>query len=177
MRYAKTVRPLLKWSFFDLPPAIYSERPISFTRMTNDIMPLLKEIDFFTTALYMTSSYTQKEKEYFLKSNLLNSLALSNLMDKPIYPFVWHRYGLNNKVNAMKKIEIDYFKKYIATILNVEYNNIKVNGVIWWNGESGGYAKRNKFPVLQEEYRGIKNYSEYQSKILQSYLVSIKFFF
>lgn len=177
LNFAKTIRPNLKWSFFDLQPTIYLERPISFSLLVNNIMPLLEKVDFLAPALYLTSTYTVKEQLYFIETNVRNSIRLGNSIKKPIYPFIWHRYGLNNKKNAMKKIEKRVFINYVSNVLNTEYNHRKVNGIIWWNGESGGYLNRKKFQALNNEYRNIDNYSEYQIRLLQNYLNSIKSFF
>ena len=99
-------------------------------------------MDFFAPALYLDYSYSDMQKKLFLESNIKYSLQLGKEFKKPVFPFVWHRYSLISGKYAQIKINEKKFNNYIANILNFTFNNCKVDGVIWWNGESSGYAGR-----------------------------------
>jgi len=135
IRYAKKVRPNINWSFYDCNPAQYPFVNKFGVSNAERMAPLLKELDFFSTSLYLRDNFNQSSKiNNYLTSNVKESLRLGSIYGKSVLPFVWHRYHDSNRLNDC--IAPTDFNKYVQSILKVTYFNKYVDGVIWWNSES-----------------------------------------
>lgn len=153
---------------------MYPELKLKYIQLINKNNQLIKEVDFFAPALYLNHSYSEIQEQLFLESNMKYTLHLGKEFNKPVFPFVWHRYSLISGKYAQVKINEKKFNNYIANILNFSLNNCRVDGVIWWNLESSGYAGRRNSKNLDDEYRYIKTPEIYQIQLLQRYLNAIK---
>lgn len=50
LKYAKYLRPNMKWSFFDMQSVMYPEMKLKYIQLINKNDQLIKEVDFFATA-------------------------------------------------------------------------------------------------------------------------------
>lgn len=178
LNVAQKVRPNIKWSFFGIIPGYYTE--VSRNEYSNNMsmmLPLLKKIDFFAIDIYYTDKWKVDSKRTmfnYIETNVSRAIELSKELDKPVLPFVWHRYSLVSNAKSQQKLNRKLFKEYVKKILEVESNGKKVDGIIWWNAESYAWSNRNENGNLKKEFRRVKWPMEYQLNLLQKYLDAIK---
>ncbi len=152
LKLAKGLRPNVKWGFYNVPFATYYNRNDSWKQSCANIEPLLKQCDVFFPTLYVPykdGSIKSGDNESFAKDNILEALTLASNFNKPVLPFVWHRYHVSNKTIGLQLIPIDEFERYLNTILSVNYNGKKVAGLVWWGSDT--YYYNIKSPALINE--------------------------
>ncbi len=175
IRYAKSLRPNIKWTFYGYNltsyPYVTSEHERNVTVGT---YPLLKELDFLAPSMYLQDKKTPLKIDRiktFISSNLSLSLKLGEKFNKPVYPFVWNRYHNSESENTL--IDIIDFQWYVNSILNFSFNKRKVDGIIFWNAETYTY-ETNKNINVRKEYKTVKDINIYQNDVLQKYWNAIK---
>lgn len=175
IRYAKLLRPNVKWTFYGYNLTSY---PYVTPGHENDVTvgtyPLLKELDFLAPSMYLQDEKKPENIEKiktFVSSNLTLSLKLGKKFNKAVYPFVWNRYHNAQAENTL--INPNDFQWYVSQLLNFTYNKRKVDGVIFWNSESYTYEV-SKNSNVRKEYKNIKDINKYQTEVLQEYWNTIK---
>lgn len=171
IRYAKQLRPHIKWSFYGMPTMPYMQYKEGNEQWAANLIPLLINLDFFDPSLYLqneTVTLSETNNKFFIASYLHFSLELAVKMNKPIFPFVWNRYGSNNT-----KMTYEIFRDTLRAILNFRYQNKKVDGVIWWNCEPYLFSNKKNTPIIFEEYKNVTDPSKYQIDLLQNYFDAI----
>lgn len=175
IRYAKSLRPNVKWSFYGYNLTSY---PYVTEGHENDVTvgtyPLLKELDFLAPSMYLQDKKTSESIDKiktFVSSNLTLSLKLGKKFNKPVYPFVWNRYHNVEEENTL--IDPVDFQWYVSQLLNFTFEKRKVDGIIFWNAESYTY-ELNKNINVRKEYKNIKDINKYQTEVLQKYWNTIK---
>lgn len=180
IKYAKMLRPNLKWGFYGLPPRRYRGVPLNFIEH-NDL--LYKELDFFSPSIYLwyedldgvkAEGLGNKFTTHFMASNLKYALKLGAKLNKPVYPFVWMRYS---ETYYPKIIDITSFTQYIKSILTTDNFGRKVDGIIWWDCINFLYERRTTnvgSAVLLDEFKNVVDINTYQTTLFQRYLDSIK---
>lgn len=171
IQYAKQLRPNIKWSFYGMPTMPYMQYKEGNEQWAASLIPLLKNLDFFDPSLYLqdaSETLSDKNSKFFAASYLHYSLELAIKMNKPIFPFVWHRYSNNAKMPN------ETFRETLKVILNMQYQNQKVNGVIWWNCEPNLFANKNNSKIITDEYQNVVDPANYQIDLLQRYLNNIE---
>jgi hypothetical protein len=170
IRYAKQLRPNIKWSFFGIPTKLYLPYQVGNEQWATNLMPLLRNLDFFDPCLYLQNAnetLSETDTKYYAASYLHYSLELAVKMNKPIFPFVWNRFSDNSMISYTK------FSETVKAILNMQYQNQKVNGVIWWNCEPYLFVNKKNSAIISEEYKSVTAPSKYQIELLQKYLNAI----
>ncbi len=178
--FAKTQRPYVKWSFFDIPPVKIPIANTSYEKYMVNLYPLFRKVDFFAPSLYLIKSPSEESGRYrttdFIISNIAYNIKLGYTFKKEVYPFIWHRYPPVSKIYN-DTIPVNIFYNYINSILNTSYNNRKVNGIIWWQSESYSFQHRLQVKSIINEYKNIKNPQKYQVNTLQKYYSILNDFF
>ncbi len=177
LQWAKKLRPNIKWSYYNLPLINYYEykKNENKTRALK-CFPLLKELDFFTPSTYILFDKRHNNSiiYQFIDSNVLFALEIGNQLNKPIYPFIMHRYHPDSKTNGWGLIENNYFQTVLHRILHINYRGLMVDGVIWWNVETYLFNNRNKFESISSEYKNTSDYKKHEIEILNNYYNIIK---
>lgn len=175
IRYAKSLRPNVKWSFYGYNLTSYPYVTKGHeNNVTVGTYPLLKELDFFAPSMYLHDKKTPENIDRiktFVSSNLTLSLKLGKKFNKPVYPFVWNRYHNVESENTL--ITPNDFQWYVDQLLNFSFEKTKVGGVIFWNAESYIY-QTNKNSNVRKEYKDVKDINKYQTEVLQEYWNTIK---
>jgi hypothetical protein len=169
---AKKLRPNIKWGFYNYPFLDFgkvSKGHDAFVR--KKIMPILKKIDFLAPSIYIlvdertgTSdtfaySYAQSNAEYVIK--------LGVELNKPVFPFIWHRYGSPNKNYGL--IEFSHFENFIKSISDANYLEKKIDGIIWWECEDYVFNSRKTYKSVEKEYSNITNKENHIDIIYRNY--------
>jgi len=129
---------------------------------------LLKEVDVFFPSLYMFYDDgivgTLKNSEY-ISSNIQKSIELGKKYDKPVYPFVLHRFHPSNEKLGWSQMDNSFWEDYIHKIVSCEYNGHNVDGIVWWAADTYFYGRKDGMNI-NKEFKGSKNdFIKYNDKI------------
>ena len=175
IKYAKFLRPKMKWSFYAMPPRTYQQyiqikEPWPWL---DKFIPLLREVDFLAPGCYLwyagADGIGNKFMDHYLDVYVRYSVELGVKLNKPVYPFVWNRYSDNSKM-----MDKNTFYQYVYRIITTLNFGKRVDGILWWNCEDYLYSTRAGNTYLTEEYKTITDRFAYQIQIFQTYLNAIK---
>jgi len=177
LRYAKKLRPNIQWSYYFMPTWVYGQYAEEKGTYQRKCLPLLKELDFLAPEFYPRYeaglTVQQMFVSHYMTANLWFALALGNMLNKPVYCFVWHRYCPSDDpafTNGDMLIDYPIYKQIIAKLLTTEYFNNKASGIIWWNDEDYLCDRRTSNAILSAEYRNVTDLSAHKKYVLQTYL-------
>lgn len=177
IRYAKYLRPNIKWSIYFMPTYLYSQYAEGKVKSHDRRMALLKELDFLAPSLYQFYDYKTVSAGFvsqYIDANLKFSVELGLKLNKPVYCFVWHRYqpyvAGSGYANANMLIPVGTFSEAMTRMLNTKVFNKKIDGLIWWNCEDFLYENRYNDPILLNEYQNVTDISTYKKNVLLTYL-------
>ena len=153
LQIAKSTRPNVKWGFYDFP-----FRRIVFTSdqdwkdANSKIAPLLQNMDCFFPAFYMTYSMGDDpvhkgalaSGQSIYDKDTREAIRLAVKYNKPVLPFIWHRYEVHDSAYRDKVIPPDQFAALARTILDATYKGHKVNGIVWWSRDTEFFLHGNK---------------------------------
>ena len=91
-------------------------------------------------------------------------LILSRKFNKPVLPFVWHRYHPSNKQIGLQLIPINEFEKYIASILHTSYKGTKASGIVWWGEDQYDYNVKSKELLTEFQQSGQRAFAFFVGK-------------
>ena len=172
IQFAKKLRPNIKWGFYNYPFLDFgkvSKGHDAFVR--KKIMPILKNVDFLTPSIYILiddrTASSDKFAYSYAQSNAAYAIKLGIELKKPVYPFIWHRYGSPNKSYGL--VEFTYFKNFIKSIADASYFGKKIDGIIWWECEDYVFNNRKSYKSVQKEFSIVTNKEKYKEKIYKNY--------
>lgn len=176
LTYVKKKRPNVKVGFYAIPFRQYWGIGDTFISKNNNLIDIIKKQDFIAPSLYTFYIDTQnlKGNHEYINKNLDYALKLGQQLNKPVYPFIWHRVHPSNKKAGNELIPVDFFKNSIKDILSVKYNGKTIKGLFWWHSEDYSYRTRKSSKVISQEYKNINNIYSYQKNIYQNYYDSFK---
>lgn len=155
IRIAKRYRPNVRWGYYGIPFREYWHPGEDWRNRNNNLIPLMKEMDFLSPSLY--THFLEQERpgknEKFILSNMNYFLETSKKLNMPIYPFVWHRIHPRNKKYKNQYIPMAQFSSELNLIVNTEYEGKKVDGIIWWNS---GINALNELLIRDEKKDSIR---------------------
>lgn len=169
VRLAKKTRPNVKWSFYGLPFREYLHFTDAWRQKCYGLIPVLKQCDFLAPSMYsfLPNSLKGVENKRYVDSNMAMSLRIGAMLNKPVYPFVWHRWHDGNKQYGLTPIPMSEFQGTASRILSRKYNNRRVSGLIWWGAEKYFYNHKN--PRILQEAKSFRNLKDYQENTLDTY--------
>lgn len=174
---AKRLRPNVKWSIYKLPVAFYKNDKAEM--VTKNLLPLLGKLDFLCPSIYPKFLNPQEGKENLpsYRENVINSLRYGKMLNKPVYPFVWHRISPGKAKYPDRLLSINQFSSEIEYILGLTYQGVKPSGIVWWNSEQFEFGKRKKQGKIGSDLANVEGSRMSQSDFFQSYFNSISKFF
>ncbi|WP_395051197.1 hypothetical protein [Flavobacterium sp.] len=175
IKFAKKLRPNVKWGYYYIPYTIYWNRTGDFYGKLKKIEPLIKECDVFFPSLY--TFYEDKdlalENEKYVIENTKEMIKAGQYYKKPVIVFVWHRYHPSNKKVGSGSLPEKVFLTQIERIVKTSYQGKKVDGIVWWGADD--YSFRQKDPAVLKEYKGTdKDFKLYNDKVLLGKAKKIK---
>jgi len=171
LKMAKALRPNVKWGFYAIPFTTYYKRETIKNNIAK-IEQLLLQCDVFFPSLYTPykeGTISKGDNEAFATDNVLAALVAAKRMNKPVLPFVWHRYHVSNKAIGLQLIPNDEFKRYLNTILSVNYNGYKVAGLVWWGSDTYFYNIKSKALVNEMSTSGHPDFATYRDNLIVNY--------
>ena len=169
IKYAKKMRPNIKWGYYAIPHTTYWGRTPDFYGKQKKIEPLIKECDVLFPSLYIF--YDEKDKtvalenEKYVIENTREMIKVGQYYKKPVVVFVWHRYHPSNDKFGMESLPDKVFLTHIERIASTSYQGKKVDGIVWWGADD--YFFRQKEKGVAKEFKGTdKEYKAYNDKVL-----------
>lgn len=176
IQYAKKLRPKMKWGYYNFQPIIYGEIHFGYDKIVKEQwLKILKNVDFLTPSLYVLDDRSEIADNFsynYGRSNAEYSIKLGLELNKPVYPFIWHRYSDHSKKSSHALIELQHFEKFVKGILGAKYKNKKVDGVIWWECENFLYNNLKILPAAKD-YKNVSDKNTYQNTVLETYFKRI----
>ena len=138
---AKRLRPKAQIGYYGLPLREYWERNESWRERSLALTYVLRHADWVGPSiyhLYKTGEQQPAESVHRYAVEIVNlALEVAKLAgDKPVYPFIHHRYHPNARQFAMKLVTDDEFRANLDAILEAEHGGKGIDGVIWWGADS-----------------------------------------
>ena len=136
------------------------------------IGPLLQQCDILFPSIYIyyqDGKFTPNDNEAYGVENINEALKLGVQFNKPVLPFVWHRYHDSNRTIGLQLIPRDDFRTFITKILTTSYKSKHVDGLIWW-GADGYYYRVKSAPLVNElNASGAADFGSYFDTLLANY--------
>ncbi|MBF9254112.1 hypothetical protein I2I11_12480 [Pontibacter sp. 172403-2] len=151
----REMRPNVKIGIYGIPFNSWYETNIDKYNPPGKYDELLSLTDFLAPSLYL--AFADEEVGHarnlqYIRENMDVALNYGKRLNKPVYPFFWHRIHDYNKKNGYELMQIDVFAAYMKFISTYTYKGYKADGVYWWEALSkkqnlskanglGGWAK------------------------------------
>lgn len=177
IQYAKQIRPNVKWGYYSIPFTTYWNRNNAWKSSSDKLQPLLNVCDILFPSFYIF--YENKNVKgdnniAFATDNISQMLKLGKMANKPVMPFVWHRYHVSNSKLGLQLIPVNDFCNYISTILNTSYGSVKAAGVVWWGADKYYFNVRSRPLIDEVEKSGSKQFDDYEDTLIRKYISAIK---
>ena len=170
LKIGQRLRPNVKWGHYGLPGQNYWHRNEEWRKRAADLLPLFKEADIIFPSIYdfYDDSVASREKDAaYVNDNVVLALKMGARVNKPVLPFVWHRYHNSNPKKGYQLIPEDEFKSHLNAALNAKFKNKQIDGLVWWGADRYFYNVENK--VLRREAAISENFDSYQTEVLVKY--------
>lgn len=174
--FVKEERPNVKVGYYAIPFRQYWALDDAYISKNENLIDILIKQDFIAPSLYTfyIDKQSEKRNQEYIKKNVEFAIKVGKQLNKPIYPFIWHRVHPSNKNSGNKLVPIDIFRKSINDIISVNYEGRTVNGLFWWHSENYSFLTRKTSKIFTEEYKNINSVKHYQKNMYQSYYNSFK---
>ena len=154
LNIAQTDRPNVSWGYYSIPFTTYWEISEDYFKKNIKITKLLKKCDVFFPSLYSFYKNTDMStfNDKYAIENVKASLYLGLKFNKPVMPFVWHRYHNSHPKVGLEIIPEGEWYEHLRYILDTKINDNRVDGVVWWGPDQ--YFFDIGMPALRKEYIG-----------------------
>ncbi|GAP97585.1 hypothetical protein [Leptolyngbya sp. NIES-2104] len=131
IRWMRSERPQLQLGFYGSPPHRDYWGPIrgnagvlrDWQRANDALKPIADAIDFLCPSLYAFYDDVPGWVKY-ASANIEEAQRFG----KPVYPFLWTRYHVSNRLRKLQYIEGDYWKTQLETV-----RDSGAEGVVLWD--------------------------------------------
>jgi hypothetical protein len=161
---AQQLRPNVSWGFYGLPVREFWKRNSDWRESGDRIMPLLQKQDILFPSVYLlysSAAVTTLTASDYTKDNVRQAIRLGAKVNKPVLPFVYHRYP------DFSLVPLDVFRKQAEDILSQEVAGKKVAGIVWWGADNYYYRTKNK--VLVREAAREQDAQQHFDSLIQQY--------
>lgn len=164
LSFAQQMRPNVSWGFYGLPVREFWKRNNDWKESGNRLLPLLQKQDALFPSVYLL--YNSKVVNSILsrgytKDNVGQALAIGAQVNKPVLPFVYHRYP------DFSLVPLDVFRQQAEDILSTDVNGKRVSGIIWWGADNYYYKTNNK--VLAREVGNTQQAGMHFEELVRQY--------
>jgi hypothetical protein len=168
--YARQLRPKARWGIYDMPVTTYwVGRDTSWATRKQLLMPLLQKVDVLCPSIYdffQTGSYDWMDDPAYFSTMVQRSLQLGSQLQKPVLPFIWHRYHDATEKVGLLCVNEQEFTSQLRQMLNVSQNGRYLDGLIWWH-EDGYYYTSGDQRIMREAQDKTKN--QYLDAVIPRY--------
>lgn len=146
---ARELRPNAKFGFYGMPrTSLYIESPEWYAH-AQKLTPIFNASDVLFPSVYRFyqanhPNYTAEENLEYVRRSV--KFALEIAQNKPVYPFMWHRYHDSNTELGYRLIPVAEFKSHVAAIFQSQHNGKRAAGVVWWGADQYFYWIATNYP-------------------------------
>ena len=172
IQLAKSIRPNVKWGFYYLPFTTYWNRDDKLIMANQQVKPLLEQCDILFPSLYIfykDGSVSANDNEAYASDNINQILMIAKSLNKPVLPFIWHRYHDSNRNIGLQLIPIGDFKKFIDQIVRANYSGKRISGLVWWGADAYYYRVKSKALVDEMSMSNSQNFSAHDDSVIINY--------
>lgn len=165
--FAKKMRPNVMWGHYGIPFTRWDDK--DFLIKNEKIKEIYKVVDVLFPSLYMF--YDDKEvsfsKNYeYLYDNLSLAIKIGEKNNKPVIPFVLHRFHSSNQRLQWSEIDDKFWKKYIQSVLSINVNGKYADGIVWWGADTF-FHDRSEGMNIRKGFKGsTKEFMIYNDALL-----------
>jgi hypothetical protein len=142
IKFGKKMRPNVKWGHYGVPFTRWDDK--DFLVKNDKIEEIYKTVDVLFPSLYLFKDDKEipfsKNYEY-LYDNLSLSLKIGKKYNKPVIPFVLHRFHSDNPRLQWAEMDDKFWKRYIQSVLSINYNGKYAQGIVWWGADTYFYSR------------------------------------
>lgn len=142
----KKIRPYTRVGYYGFPIREYWKRDDNWKLRNRTLDDFLSHFDVLYPSLYDfydSGTYQGKGDLAYVHDNVQEALLMGIRLNKPVLPFIWHRYHTSNKLKARELIPVDEFIDHVTAAASVNEGGKSIDGVIWWGSEYSAFAKKN----------------------------------
>jgi hypothetical protein len=170
IRIAKGLRPNVKWGIYNIPFNTYWDKTELWKNQQTFLDPLFREVDIFTPALYdfYPANVDWADDKAYFTDNIKVALKLGKEYNKPVIPYIWHRWHESNPNVGLQLIDINEFDQNLQWITKTGYENTFVSGLIWFDAYSYFYHIKPGLKNLDRQKMGTSE-NQTVNKIFEKY--------
>ncbi|WP_347158201.1 hypothetical protein [Pontibacter chitinilyticus] len=131
----RKMRPRVEIGIYGIPFRAWPSWTVEKYNPDKKYDSFLSLVDFLAPSLYLAFADEEVGRErnlQYIRDNLDVALDYGKRLQKPVYPFFWHRIHDYNKTYGYELMQIDVFAQYIKFISSYSYKGYKASGVYWW---------------------------------------------
>lgn len=128
-------RPRLRIGIYAIPFRMWGSYQLANFNLPGKYDNLLSLVDFIAPSIYMQFADEEVGHErniQYIKDNLDAALIYGKRLNKPVYPFIWHRIHPLNTVYGSELLQINVLTSYVKFIANYSLNDYKSSGICMW---------------------------------------------
>jgi len=154
----KEMRPNTTVGFYGFPIRNYHKRNDSWREKNRELDSFFGEFDALFPSIYdfytggSKSNRWQRDIDY-ARENTEEAIGMGKRINKPVFPFVWHRYHPSNKKKGKELIPKEEFSAHLAAIVEAQAGVKKIDGLVWWGSEYSQFATKNKRIIERKQLR------------------------
>ncbi|PUZ26258.1 hypothetical protein DCC81_18715 [Chitinophaga parva] len=174
IRIAKATRPNVYWGFYGLPYNNFARNSAgSWDATCQKLSPLFQEADILFPSLYernsrfLTGADLNSDNADNVQGFMQHILSFAVRINKPVMPFIWHRWHPSSARDANHVIPQDEFSRYLQSITKAGKGNPLFKGIVWWGADV--YLYRYHKDQLGDDERQQNNFSDYHDSLLMQY--------
>jgi len=143
----KELRPKAIVGFYRFPVRQYHGRNEAWLARNRSLDALFSQFDALFPSVYdfyvSKGNYKRRDVEY-VEENIQEALAMGIRIDKPVYPFIWHRYHSTEGKIPNGLIKPNEFKEHVKAVIKTEVDGKRVEWVVWWGSDYIKFVRDNK---------------------------------
>ena len=144
IKTAKKIRPNVKFGFYAIPFTTFWNDTDDYFKKNEKLAEIYKVSDFLFPSIYLLYDSPEvpisRNIEY-ININTKKSIEIGLKYNKPVIPFVMHRYHPSNKRISWEALSDVAWRNYVSQILDTNYNGNFVQGILWWAADAYYYDK------------------------------------
>jgi hypothetical protein len=175
-KLVKSLRPGTKVGYYGFPIRKYFKRNEAWRTKNRSLDRFLSSFDVLYPSLYDfydSSTYRGKKDLNYVRENTEEFIQAGLRLNKPVMPFVWHRYHTSNKKRSLDLIPINEFTAHVGAAAGARVEDKKIDGLVWWSSEFSNFAKANRGQYADKKLLRLA-YNRESAAILPGYFSALK---
>lgn len=157
IKYCKKMRPNVLWGHYGFPMTSFDDDEVFEGNKKIDEIFAAVDVLFPSLYLFKDDEAINYQKNFdYLQKNVENSIIIGKKFNKPVYPFIMHRFHNSDARLQFMEMDDKYWELYIKSVLSVDVQGKHADGVVWWGADTFFY-ENGEGDNLRKEFRGTSN--------------------